>query len=188
MKQDLGNLKDLLKKLPEDMANMRKTLDEMKLGSTPDETADYWEERKDIDKWLRNLEDSKQKLEKIQEEYNEKEKKYKELQQAAKKATEIGSLTSVAKETKEQAKATSELLEEAFDVQDVVVGTRREMSDCQIPVNIRMRASEITQLAERLATIKAEFQELKSADEAYEGTTESEREIKALILKIDRKL
>lgn len=62
------------------------------------------------------------------------------------------------------------------------------MSDCQIPVNIKMRANEIDQFRERLDYINDEFKELKAADDAYEGTSDSEQEIKALIEKIDRKL
>jgi hypothetical protein len=70
------------------------------------------------------------------------------------------------------------LLEEAYDCQDVVIGTQKEMSDCQIPVNIKMRTNEIDQFRERLANITEEFKELKAADDAYEGTTESEQDIK----------
>lgn len=80
------------------------------------------------------------------------------------------------------------MLEKAYDCQDNVVGTQKEMSDCQIPVNIRMRANEIDQLRERLDNINEEFKELKAADDAYEGTSESEQDIKTLIEKIDRKL
>ena len=55
LKEDTSNLKDLLSKLPEQIAAMLKTLDEMEKGSTLDETADYWEERKDIEKWIEGL-------------------------------------------------------------------------------------------------------------------------------------
>jgi DNA repair exonuclease SbcCD ATPase subunit len=79
-------------------------------------------------------------------------------------------------------------LEDAYDCKDSIIGTQKEMSDCQIPVNIKMRANEIDQLRERLENINEEFKELKAADDAYEGTSESEQEIKALIEKIDRKL
>jgi hypothetical protein len=34
---------------------MMKTLKEMKIGSEPDETADYWEERERIDQWIGDL-------------------------------------------------------------------------------------------------------------------------------------
>jgi hypothetical protein len=60
------------------------------------------------------------------------------------------------------------------------------MNDCQIPVNIKVRASEIEQLSERLDIMQAEFKDLKQADEDFEGTSESEREIKALIADIDK--
>jgi hypothetical protein len=110
------------------------------------------------------------------------------LQSGSKKCNDIPSLQTLAKELKEETAKTSELLEKCFDVQDIVVGTQKEMSDCQIPVNIRMRASEIVQFSERLEAILEEFKELKAADEAYEGSSESEKEIKVLIEKIDRKL
>ena len=62
------------------------------------------------------------------------------------------------------------------------------MDDCQIPVNRQMRANEIDQFSERLTQILDEFEDLRQADEDFDGSTESEREIKALIEKIDRKL
>ena len=62
------------------------------------------------------------------------------------------------------------------------------MDDCQIPVNRQMRANEIDQFSERLNQILDEFDDLKQADQDFDGSTESEREIKALIEKIDRKL
>jgi len=80
------------------------------------------------------------------------------------------------------------LLEDAYDVQDGVANVHKEMDDCQIPVNIKMRSNQIDQLKEKLDNLHEEFAELKQADENYEGTSESEREIKALIEKVDRKL
>ena len=82
----------------------------------------------------------------------------------------------------------SELAEHCFDTQDLVHETIKEMDDCQIPVNRQMRANEIDQFSERLDQILDEFNDLKQADSDFEGTNESEREIKALIDKIDRKL
>lgn len=37
----------------------------MKKGSVPDESADYWEERKDIDKWIDILQKQEASLKKI---------------------------------------------------------------------------------------------------------------------------
>jgi len=38
---------------------MMRTLTEMKIGSEPDETADYFEEIAHIDKWIMDLESTK---------------------------------------------------------------------------------------------------------------------------------
>lgn len=81
-----------------------------------------------------------------------------------------------------------QLLEQAYDCQDVVLGAQKDMGDCQIPVNIKVRENQVNQLSQRLQVITNEFNELKAADEAHEGSSESEREIKTLTLKIDRKL
>jgi hypothetical protein len=79
-------------------------------------------------------------------------------------------------------------LEDGYDVQDGVLNVQKEMDDCQIPVNIKMRANQIDQLREKLDNLHLEFSELRLADENYEGTTESERDIKLLIEKVERKL
>jgi len=164
------------------------TLNEMKKGSTPDESADYWEERKDIERWIELLEKQAASLKNIQEIYDNTDKKFKHLSAEAKKSNEIPHITKIRDELKVESEALMAVLENAYDCQDIVVGTQKEMSDCQIPVNIKMRANEIDQLRERLDNINDEFKELRAADDAYEGTSDSEQVIKALIEKIDRKL
>ena len=51
----MQSFKVLHDKLPGEMDNMMKTLQEMKNGSEPNDTADYWEERKKIDRSTVNL-------------------------------------------------------------------------------------------------------------------------------------
>jgi len=51
----MQSFKVLHDKLPGEMDNMMKTLVEMKNGSEPNDTADYWEERKKIDRSTVNL-------------------------------------------------------------------------------------------------------------------------------------
>jgi hypothetical protein len=48
LQQDIASLKEVLGDLPPKIQSMLKTLEEMKNGSTPDDTADYWEERQAI--------------------------------------------------------------------------------------------------------------------------------------------
>ena len=81
-----------------------------------------------------------------------------------------------------------EILNNAYDQNDIVNDTKKEMGDCEIPTNINMRANEIDQFVERLTNIQNEFRDLKQADDEFEGTTDSEAEIKELIADIDKKL
>ena len=55
-KEDLANLKEIPSTLPGQIQKLLETLREIKVGSTPDESADYWEERNDIDRWIEELE------------------------------------------------------------------------------------------------------------------------------------
>lgn len=71
---------------------------------------------------------------------------------------------------------------------DSVQDTQKAMDDCQIPVNIKIRGSEVEQFTERLENIHHEFRDLKQADADFEGTSASEAEIKAIIVDIEGKL
>jgi len=51
-----------------------------------------------------------------------------------------------------------------------------------------MRENEIEQFSEKLDKIIDEFADLNAADSAYDGTEDSEKEIKVLIEKITRRL
>jgi len=55
MKDNLAKIKEILKNLPARIAAAMKACHEMKTGSLPDEKADYWEERKNIEKWIGHL-------------------------------------------------------------------------------------------------------------------------------------
>ena len=53
--EDMENFKQINDKLPVEMENMMNTLKEMKNGSEPNDSADYWEERKNIDRNTKDL-------------------------------------------------------------------------------------------------------------------------------------
>lgn len=78
--------------------------------------------------------------------------------------------------------------ERAFDVRDEVEKVHHEMNDCEIPVNIKMRASELDEFAKKLGELVAEFRDLSQADDDFEGSAESEAAIKELRTQIDKKL
>jgi len=51
----LSEFEEIMKTLGPDVQNMINACNEMKIGAEPDESADYWEERKKIDEWLTDL-------------------------------------------------------------------------------------------------------------------------------------
>jgi len=68
----MRNFKALLDSVPAQIDAMLKTLQEMKIGSTPDESADYWEERKKIDQNTSDLQNCRDKFDKLQKVYQKK--------------------------------------------------------------------------------------------------------------------
>lgn len=55
MQDDFDSFQGVLDKTPKQIDQMLKTLQEMKIGAEPDESADYWEERKTIDQHMAAL-------------------------------------------------------------------------------------------------------------------------------------
>jgi hypothetical protein len=55
IKESLANFKEILKKIPAMIEALLKILSEMEKGSLPDKSADYWEERKDILRWIATI-------------------------------------------------------------------------------------------------------------------------------------
>ena len=49
----------------------------------------------------------------------------------------------------------------AFDCRDEVNDIKKEMADCDIPVNIQVRRNEVQAYLERLERIKHDFRDLK---------------------------
>ena len=78
-----------------------------------------------------------------------------------------------------------ENLQDFFDCQDEVNRIKKEMGECELPVNIAVRKNELQSYEEKLERISEEFSDLKKADQDYKGDKNSEDSIKSLIKKID---
>jgi len=131
MKDDVGNTKELLRSLPGRIADIEKALQEMKTGSLPDDTADYWEEKKDIEKWIASLTSSKAKLEALEELHKKKEANFKNLvSQQRKLQGNLEGLKKFSQLVTVEKQAISNMVESGYDIQDVVNGTRNDMGDC----------------------------------------------------------
>jgi hypothetical protein len=84
-----------MKTLPNQIEKMLLTNNEMKNGSEPDDTADYWEERAAIAQNLTNLINAKNKLNDIDESANKKEAEVKNLVAKSKKTEANETLTRI---------------------------------------------------------------------------------------------
>ena len=72
----------------------------MKIGAEPDESADYWEERKTIEKHINLLKKCKQRLDQLQKIFHKKKAEFDQLQAGNKKLFEIKDLENYAKDLK----------------------------------------------------------------------------------------
>jgi len=73
-----------------------------------------------------------------------------------------------------QAGEVDKLVNLIFDVRDSVDEIKKQMGECEIPVNIALRRSELEQVGERIDRINDDFRDLKQADADFDGTSESE--------------
>tara|TARA_B110000285_G_scaffold216276_1_gene263426 strand:- start:2047 stop:2289 length:243 start_codon:yes stop_codon:yes gene_type:complete len=55
-------------------------------------------------------------------------------------------------------------LQDFFDCQDEVNRIKKEMGECELPVNIAVRKNELQSYEEKLERISEEFSDLKKAD------------------------
>lgn len=72
----------------------------------------------------------------------------------------------------------------AYDYRDAFDSTKKGLGDFSIPANIKLRQNEIKQLQNKLHDFEQYLQQLKQADEDFEGDSKSEKEIAALLEQI----
>lgn len=117
---DLENLERLLKELPERTEALLETLQEMKIGSEPDETADYWEERNAIDQRIQTLKEVESSMPGLEKEFAACQKEYKEQQEKVEKAASHEELEPSVLALMELRQKVNTVLEEAYDQNDKV--------------------------------------------------------------------
>jgi len=95
LKSDIQSLRDVLADLPPKIESMLKTLKEMKNGSTPDDSADYWEERQAIEDNIRNLLKAQSTLQEIEDKLTQKENDVNSSVLKSKKTQDIPTLAKI---------------------------------------------------------------------------------------------
>ena len=168
---ELKQFKDVLDQLPEKLALMQETLNQMKNGSEPDENADYWEEKKNIEDHLADLKRIKGETDKIIKVYTKKKQEIDAMKSGTRRNLDNEGLAKVLKDLQDAQKDLQEKSNDAFDLKDEVEQIKKKMGECEIPVNIALRGNEMEQLTERLERIKDDFKDLKQADDDFEGNS-----------------
>lgn len=126
---------------------------------------------------MKDGEDAIAQLQEINQQFDAEQGSIAALQKDIKETpiSEVAALEGIAGRLEKQKSKIDELLTTTYDVKDVFDTTRAEMGDCQIPVNISMRANECNQFSEKIDLITDEFNDLKNADEDFEGSGKSEK-------------
>lgn len=99
---------------------MQETLNEMKNGSEPDETADYWEEKKNIEDHLGDLKRIKVDFDKIVKLYTKKKQEVDGLKNGTKRNLDNEGLAKVLKDLQDVQRDLQEKSNDAFDLKDEV--------------------------------------------------------------------
>jgi len=188
LREAMKGFDGLADKLPREMDLMMQTLQEMKNGAEPDDTADYWEERKKIDQNMTDVKKLKGDFGTLQQAFQKKKGDIEAAAANAKKATDIDALAQVARDLQAIRDDVDEKLNQAYDIRDEVQDIKKDMGECELPVNIGMRRHELEGFSERLDRINDDFRDLRQADDDFVGDSASEQEIKKQIAKIERTL
>ena len=126
-----------------------KTLKEMKIGSEPDETADYWEERDQINKWIADLESVENDISDSQRIFTQKRVTVDTLKNQAAPIlanSQNGiseNLKNITEQLQHEHQEIEGMINEAYDMQDEVNRIKSDMGECDITVNIQMRKNEL---------------------------------------------
>ena len=143
--EEMQNFEEIEGQIPETLIWMIKSCEEMLKDSQPDNTADYWEEKDKIAKWLDDLKKAQKALNELQPVYESKDAQIKEIMHGLKGADKekVAGIVDKLKKIKEEVQG---VMEKVYDARDTVNDTQKEMGDCFIPVNIQHRRKEITSL------------------------------------------
>jgi uncharacterized phage infection (PIP) family protein YhgE len=161
LKNGMKGMKDLMGQLPGEMDAVQKVLLEMEIGAKPDETADYWEERHRIESALNSIKELQAQFAKLEKAFQKKQIDIEATNNMFKKANDLDLLSQIALDYQSILEDLELRLNEGYDIRDGIISLKKDMGECELPVNIACRRNEIEKLSERLDRIIDEFKELK---------------------------
>lgn len=116
----------------------------MKNGSEPDHGADYWDFRKQIEKYGSGIDNAKNNISSMRSKVEVKQQTITGILDQRKDDDDLETIGKIVKDLKIQKDEIELLMNQGYDVRDQYQDIRKEMGDCNIPVTIKMRASEIS--------------------------------------------
>ena len=186
MDENENTIKGVVKNLNAQLSLTTDTLKEMKNGALL-EGGDYWDHRKQIEKNATIINNAKIQMTQIKEKLSQNEAMIvKVLTKRSEAANNPEVINQICKELQGIKDEMENLLNEGYDIKDTYNEIAKEMDDCYIPVMIKTRANEVSFFIEKLHRLMTEFDDLKKADDEFEGTEESEADIKEVIRLISK--
>lgn len=139
--------------LPEEIEGMLKTLQEMYNGSVPDEGADYFELRQQIEEHIYSLKVVRTNIQQVGAKYSKQENEVQSLIEESKEPTDTVGLEKLKEAFEHQKTEIDKILEEAEACNDNILDIKNQLGQCLIPENITKRANEIDSFKEKLVRI-----------------------------------
>jgi hypothetical protein len=139
----MKGMKDLMGQLPGEMDAVQKVLLEMEIGAKPDETADYWEERHRIESGLTSIKDLLVQYAKLDKAFQKKQIDIEAADNMFKKAIDLDMLKQIVLDYTSILNDLELRLNDGYDIRDGVIAIKKDMAECELPVNIACRRNEI---------------------------------------------
>ena len=152
----------------------------MLTGTEADPTADYYDSQDKLLDHSGNLKKMKREIDNLAKFCAKKKDKIELL----KKNPSNLALPNQLQQLQDNMADLQEKANQAYDIKDEVGKIAKELGDFEIPLNIQKRGAELKQVKDRWSRISDDFKDMCKADQDFEGSTQSEQEIKEAILKI----
>ena len=165
---DLGELKETVVDMMRQINILTETIQEMQLDSEA-EACDYYEKREDIEGWLHQLLMQEGNLKLLKEEHDKKYKVIMKLKNEAEDEDDPASLDRIGDKLNKEKDSLDKDLKKADKADDAVEKVKKDMDDCNIPANIKLRAKELNQLKSQLGRFNNNWEGLKSVGDLMDN-------------------
>lgn len=181
----MTGIKDTLKNLSDPVDNFIKSCEEM-LKDSGEKGADYFEEKDIISRQLLKQQNNSKAIKEAQKLFLQKQKFIEDMSKEIKKPK--AKLNNLLDQLDSQKVEIEEIYQQVSDLNDEFLEGVADFGDFWIPVNINHRTDELENLNEKLEIRIKEFEDLKKADEDFEGNKQAEIEIKTKLAEIKKRL